>query len=233
MRISEIAAGGLLPALLLLVLGGCGSTRAEQVVYNPEGFAAPDAQPIEVIGADYRIAPLDKLSVTVFQVAQLSGEYQVDLTGRIAMPLIGSVDAVNLTTDELRDQLQRKLGANYLKNPDVTVGIVAATGSNITVEGAVRRPGIYPNFGKMTLVQAMALGGGLDTTANPKRVFVFRQVGGQRMIAGFDLTTIRRGEEPDPEVFRGDIIVVEGSQTKETWQRVFQSVQTFSVFRPL
>jgi polysaccharide export outer membrane protein len=232
-RFSDFAAGGALPALLLLALGGCGSTRAERVVYNPEGFAAPDVQPIEVIGADYRIAPLDKLSVTVFQVAQLSGEYQVDLTGRIAMPLIGSVDAVNLTTDELREQLQRKLGANYLKNPDVTVGIVAATGSNITVEGAVRRPGIYPNFGKMTLVQAMALGGGLDPTANPKRVFVFRQVGGQRMIAGFDLTTIRRGEEPDPEVFRGDIIVVEGSKSKETWQRVFQSVQTFGVFRPL
>lgn len=233
MRVSDIAAGGTLSALLLASLGGCGSTRAEQVVYNPQGFAAPDAQQIEVIGADYRIAPLDKLSVTVFQVAQLSGEYQVDLTGRIAMPLIGSVDAVNLTTDELREQLQRKLGADYLKNPDVTVGIVSATGSNITVEGAVRRPGIYPNFGKMTLVQAMALGGGLDTTANPKRVFVFRQVGGQRMIAGFDLTTIRRGEEPDPEVFRGDIIVVEGSQAKETWQRVFQGVQTFGVFRPL
>lgn len=233
MRVSDIAAGGTLSALLLVSLGGCGSTRAEQVVYNPQGFAAPDAQQIEVIGADYRIAPLDKLSVTVFQVAQLSGEYQVDLTGRIAMPLIGSVDAVNLTTDELREQLQRKLGADYLKNPDVTVGIVSATGSNITVEGAVRRPGIYPNFGKMTLVQAMALGGGLDTTANPKRVFVFRQVGGQRMIAGFDLTTIRRGEEPDPEVFRGDIIVVEGSQAKETWQRVFQGVQTFGVFRPL
>ena len=233
MRVSDIAAGGTLSALLLVSLGGCGSTRAEQVAYNPQGFAAPDAQQIEVIGADYRIAPLDKLSVTVFQVAQLSGEYQVDLTGRIAMPLIGSVDAVNLTTDELREQLQRKLGADYLKNPDVTVGIVSATGSNITVEGAVRRPGIYPNFGKMTLVQAMALGGGLDTTANPKRVFVFRQVGGQRMIAGFDLTTIRRGEEPDPEVFRGDIIVVEGSQSKETWQRVFQGVQTFGVFRPL
>jgi polysaccharide export outer membrane protein len=202
------------------------------VAYNPEGFGQPDVQKIEMIGSDYRIAPLDKLSVRVFQVDQLSGEYQVDLTGRIAMPLIGSVDAVNLTTDEFKTRLEQALSAQYLKNPDVTVGIVAATGSNITVEGAVRRPGIYPNFGRMTLLQAMAVGGGLDPTANEKRVFVFRQIDGQRMIAGFDLETIRRGQEPDPEIYRGDIVVVEGSKTKETWQRLFQGIQSFGVFRP-
>lgn len=216
----------------LLVLAGCASSRSEEVAYSPEGFGLPDAPAVEVIASDYRIAPLDKLSINVFQVAQLSGEYQVDLTGRIAMPLVGSVDAVNLTTDELTARLKQRLSTNYLKNPDVTVGIVAATGSNITIEGAVRRPGLYPNFGKMTLVQAVAVGGGLDTTANPKRVFVFRQIDGQRMLAGFDLTTIRKGQEPDPEIYRGDIIVVEGSKTKETWQQVFQGVQTFGLFRP-
>ncbi len=216
----------------LLVLAGCASSRSEEVAYSPEGFGLPDAPAVEVIASDYRIAPLDKLSINVFQVAQLSGEYQVDLTGRIAMPLVGSVDAVNLTTDELTARLKQRLSTNYLKNPDVTVGLVAATGSNITIEGAVRRPGLYPNFGKMTLVQAVAVGGGLDTTANPKRVFVFRQIDGQRMLAGFDLTTIRKGQEPDPEIYRGDIIVVEGSKTKETWQQVFQGVQTFGLFRP-
>jgi polysaccharide export outer membrane protein len=202
------------------------------VSYSPEGFAAPDAPAIETIAVDYRIAPLDKLSITVFQVEQLSGEYQVDLTGRIAMPLVGSVDAVNLTTDELRERLAQRLAQNYLKNPDVTVGITAATGSNITVEGAVRRPGIYPNFGRMTLLQAMAVGGGLDPTANEKQVFVFRQIDGKRQIAGFDLSTIRNGQEPDPEIYRGDIVVVAGSKTKETWQSLFQGVQTFGIFRP-
>ncbi len=215
-----------------LLLTGCASTRSKDVAYSPEDFAAPDAPAMETIAADYRIAPLDKLSISVFQVEQLSGEYQVDLTGRIAMPLVGSLDAVNLTTDELRERLSQRLSERYLKNPDVTVGIISATGSNITVEGAVRRPGIYPNFGRMTLLQAMALGGGLDTTANEKRVFIFRQIDGKRQIAGFDLTTIRTGQEPDPEIYRGDIVVVSGSQAKETWQRLFQGVQTFGVFRP-
>jgi polysaccharide export outer membrane protein len=223
-----------LALLALLVLSaGCSTSRSDEIAYNPEGFAAPDPPKIEQLASDYRIAPLDKLSVRVFQVEQLSGEYQVDLTGRIAMPLVGSVDAINLTTDELQARIEQALGANYLKNPDVTVGIVSATGSNITIEGAVRRPGLYPNFGTMTLLQAMAVGGGLESTANPKRVFVFRQVDGKRMIAGFDLTTIRKGQEPDPEIYRGDIIVVEGSKMKENWQQVLQGVQTFGIFRPI
>lgn len=218
---------------LLVLVAGCSTSRSDEVAYNPEGFVAPDPPSIELIASDYRIAPLDKLSVRIFQVEQLSGEYQVDLTGRIALPLVGAVDAVNLTTDELQARLEQLLSASYLKNPDVTVGIISATGSNITIEGAVRRPGLYPNFGTMTLLQAMAVGGGLDPTANPKRVFVFRQIDGQRMIAGFDLTTIRKGQEPDPEIYRGDIIVVEGSRMKETWQQVVQGVQTFGIFRPI
>lgn len=214
------------------LLSGCATSRSDDVAYSPEGFSAPDMTSVATLAEDYRIAPLDKLSVSVFQVEQLSGEYQVDLTGKIALPLLGAVPAVNLTTTELQNELRRRLAASYLKNPDVTVGILAATGSNITVDGAVRRPGIYPNFGSMTLVRAVAVGGGLDATSNPKRVFVFRQVDGQRMVAGFDLTTIRKGQEPDPEIYRGDIIVVEGSKSKENLTQILQGVQAFGLFRP-
>lgn len=222
-----------LVVLAALVLSACSTSRSDLVEYNPEGFDAPDPPAIEMLASDYRIAPLDKIYVTVFQVEKLSGEYQVDLTGKIGMPLIGSVVAVNLTTTELQERLKERLSVNFLKNPDVTVGILAATGSNVTIEGAVRRPGVYPNFGKMTLLQAMAVGGGLDPTANEKRVFIFRKIDGQRMIAGFDLSTIRRGKEPDPEIYRGDIIVVEGSKMKETWAQTIQGFQTFSIFRPI
>ncbi len=219
-------------AAVLLPLGACTTSRADDIAYSPEGFSEPDEIATEALTSDYKIAPLDKLRVDVYQVEQLSGEYQVDLMGRIAMPLVGSVDAVNLTVDEFQANLVETLSKDYLVNPDVTVGVLEATGSSITIEGAVRRPGIYPSFGSMTLLQAMAVGGGITDTGNEKRVFVFRQIDGQRMLAGFDLTTIRRGEEPDPEIYRGDIIVVEGSKMKETRQQIFQGVQTFSIFRP-
>jgi polysaccharide biosynthesis/export protein len=222
-----------LSVLLSIVLAGCSTSRSDDVAYSPEGFAAPDVPVIETLADDYLIAPLDKISINVFQVEQLSGEYQVDLSGKIAMPLVGSVEAANLTTSQLQERLKERLSVSYLKNPDVTVGILAATGSNITIEGAVRRPGLYPNFGTMSLIQAVAIGGGLELTANPKRVFVFRQVDGKRMVAGFDLTTIRKGEEPDPEIYRGDIIVVQGSRMKESWNQVIQGIQTFGIFRPI
>jgi polysaccharide biosynthesis/export protein len=216
-----------------ICLSACATKRSDEVAYNPVGFSSPDSLSISTLGEDYRIAPLDKLSISVFQVEQLSGEYQVDLTGRVALPLIGAVSAVDLTTTEFQERLKKLLSVNYLKNPDVTVGVLSATGSSVTIEGAVRRPGVYPNYGKMTLLQAMAIGGGLDNTANAKRVFVFRQVAGQRMIAGFDLTTIRKGQDPDPEIYRGDIVVVEGSRMKENWAQIIQGVQTFGIFRPI
>lgn len=221
-----------LAGVLLALLAGCTGSRSDYVSYERPDFGEPDAPSMTRLAQDYRIAPLDKLSINVFQVDQLSGEYQVDLTGNIAMPLVGNVEAVDKTPEELQEHLAAVLSETYLRNPDVTVGVTEATGSSITVEGSVRRPGVYPTFGNLTLLQAMALGGGPDEFANPRTVVIFRQIDGERMAAGFDLTTIRRGEDPDPEVYRGDIIVVDGSNTRRAWRDVLQSIPVFSIFRP-
>ena len=149
------------------------------------------------------------------------------------MPLVGNVEAVDLTTEEFQARLRETLSKKYLKDPDVTVGVVEATGSTVTLEGSVNKPGVYPAFGKLSLVQTVALGGGLDEFANPKKVVVFRQIDGKRMAAAFDLTTIRAGEDPDPDVYRGDIIVVDGSRTKRTWRNILQSVPLLGLFRPI
>lgn len=230
-RLPKPAIIGILSAICVCV-SACAGSRSNYVSYETAGFGEPDAPSATRLTSEYRIAPLDKLAVNVFQVEQLSGEYQVDLTGNIAMPLIGNVSLVDLTTDEAQAHLAVRLSEEYLRDPDVTVGIVEATGSSVTIEGSVNSPGVYPTFGNLTLLQAMALGGGLDEFANPRTVVVFRQIDGQRMAAGFDLTTIRRGEDPDPEIYRGDIIVVDGSQTRRAWRDVIQTVPIFSIFRP-
>lgn len=216
----------------IIALAACTGSRSNYVAYDRTDFGSPDAPSAERLATEYRIAPLDKLTINVFQVDQLSGEYQVDLTGNIAMPLVGNVSAADKTTEELQEHLVAVLSETYLRNPDVTVGITEATGSSVTIEGSVNNPGVYPTFGSMTLLQAMALGGGLDEFANPRTVVVFRQIDGQRMAAGFDLTNIRRGEDPDPEIYRGDIIVVDGSQTRRAWRDIIQTVPIFSIFRP-
>ena len=233
-RLSLARVAGLVGLLSVLALTpGCAGTRGSDIPYDVAGFGEPDPPSVTRLASDYRIAPLDKLSINVFQVKELSGEYQVDLSGNIAMPLIGNVPAVDRTTQQLQDELRVALSEKYLRDPDITVGILEATGSTLTLEGSINKPGLYPAFGKLTLVQAVAMAGGLDEYANAKTVVVFRQVDGKRMAAAFDLTTIRTGDDPDPEVYRGDIIVVDGSNTKRAWRNVLQSVPLLGLFRPI
>jgi polysaccharide export outer membrane protein len=215
-----------------LLLAGCAGKRGGPVPYEVANFGVPDAPAVATVEEDYKIAPLDTLKVNVFQVPDLSGEFEVDLTGNIALPLIGSVKAVDKTTSQLRADLAQRLGAKYLKNPDVSVGLKSSTRRSVTVDGSVRQPGMYPVTGPMTLMQAIATARGTDETANPRRIAVFRQLGGQRMAAAFDLVSIRRGEAEDPKIYSGDIIVVDGSNVKAAQKEILQALPILSIFRP-
>lgn len=227
-----VRAAALLAILLTaLLLGGCAS-RGGNIPYNV-ALEQPDA-PSVLVGttAEYRIAPLDKLSVTVFQVADLTREVDVDLGGNITLPLIGSMRAVDLSTSQLQEQIEQRLGERYLQNPDVTVTVRESSRRHITVDGAVNSPGQFPIAGPTTLLQAVALARGTNDSANPRRVAVFRQVDGQRMAAAFDLTSIRRGNAEDPVIYTGDIIVVDGSRLRAIQREIMTGLPLLSVFRP-
>ena len=73
---------------------------------------------------------------------------------------------------------------------------------------------------------------GTDENSNPRRVAIFRTVGGQRMAAAFDLTSIRRGENPDPQVYAGDIVVVDGSRANSTFSKIVAALPLVAIFRP-
>lgn len=218
---------------VLLLLSGCAGTRGGPIPYNVENFGTPDAPSRLVLSEDYRISPLDKLKVTVFQVDDLSEVYQVDLAGNIAMPLIGNVKAVDLTTQELQNRLEARLSEKYLQNPDVSVSVTESTRNSVTVDGSVRQPGVYPVTGPVTLIQAIAMARGTDDAANPRRVAIFRQIQGQRMAAAFDLVSIRRGKNEDPKVYAGDIIVVDGSNIRAIQREILTALPVLSVFNPL
>ncbi|BBC73969.1 conserved hypothetical protein [Altererythrobacter sp. B11] len=219
--------------LAALSLASCWSTRGGNIPYDVADFGAPDPISSTTLDESYQIAPLDTLKINVFQVEDLSGEYDVDLTGNIAMPLIGNVKAVDLTTAQLQEELEEKLEVSYLRNPDITVGITKSSGSNITVEGSVRRPGVFPVAGRLTLIQAIAMAQGPDDAANERRVAIFRRIDGKRMAAAYDLLSIRRDEAEDPTVYRGDIIVVDGSATKRAWRDMLRSMPLLGVFNPV
>jgi polysaccharide export outer membrane protein len=213
-------------------LAACADKRGGPIPYNVQNFGTPDAPAVVPLEENYRIAPLDVLNVRVFKMADLTGEYEVDLTGKISMPLVGEISAIDLTTAELDQRLTAKLGEKYLENPDISVGIKSSTRRSVTVDGSVGKSGTYGINGPTSLIQAIAAAGGTTENANPRRVAIFRQIGGQRQAAAFDLTSIRRGEMPDPPVYPGDIIVVDGSSTKETQRQILNSLPLLSIFRP-
>ena len=118
--------------LAVSVLSGCADRRGGPIPYNVSDFGAPDAPTLATVESGYKIAPMDTLNVRVFKMPDLSGDYDVDLAGRISMPLIGEVPAADLTTAQLDDELTRRLGAKYLEHPDVSVGLKASTRRTVT-----------------------------------------------------------------------------------------------------
>lgn len=223
-----------LPVILMTALAaaGCSHSRGGPIPYGVQNFGAPDAPTVVPLGAGYKIGPMDTLSIKVFKMPDLSGDYEVDLTGQISMPLLGNIAAANMTTAQLDQALTQRLGEKYLENPDVGVSIKSSTARMVTVDGAVTRSGSYPVMGPMTLMQAVALAGGTNENANPRRVAVFRTIGGQRQAAAFDLTSIRRGQDTDPPVYAGDIVVIDGSTLNPAQKQLLNSLPILSIFRP-
>ena len=205
-------------------VSACANKRGGSVAYDPAGFVAPDVESVPVIAADQKIGPLDVIDVRVFQVAELSGEHQVDTNGFINMPLVGKISAQGKSAEELGQHLADRLGQKYLRSPNVNVMVKTAAQRTITVDGAVGVPGVFPIQGRTTLIKAVALAKGTTDNANPRRVVVLRDIAGKRMAAQFDLQQIRRAEARDPEIFGNDIIVVDGSKTKSTFGTVLQTI---------
>ena len=218
--------------LAVSVLAGCADTRGGTIAYD-KPMGAPDEVHFQTLASDYKIAPMDKLAVKVFKMDDLSGEYDVDLAGNISLPLIGQVQAANLTTAQLDDTLTDKLGSKYLEHPDVSVAIKSSTAHVVTVDGAVTTGGSFPVGGPISLIQAIAMARGTTEDANARRVAVFRTIGGKRQAAAFDLTAIRRGQSPDPQIYPGDIVVVDGSRVKAVQKQILQSIPLLAIFGPI
>ena len=216
----------------LCLLAACADTRGGPIAYK-DSFAAPDAPSLQTLDANYKIAPMDKLAIRVFRQEDMTGDYDVDLAGHISLPLIGEVEAANLTTAQLDDKLTQLLGVKYLEHPDVSVSIKQSVGRLVTIDGAVNSSGSFPVMGRLSLLQAVALARGPTEDANLHRVAIFRTIGGKRQAAAFDLVSIRRGQAEDPPIYAGDIVVVDGSSVKALQKKLLQSIPFLTIFGPL
>lgn len=179
--------------------------------------------------ATYKIGAFDVVEVTVFQVPELSKTMQVSEAGTINYPLIGEVPVAGKSAREVERTLTSNLGAKYLKDPQVSVFVREYNSQRVTIEGAVARPGIYPIQGSLTLLQVMALAGGLDPVAEDTLV-IFRTKDGRRSAARFNVSQVQGGTIEDPRLEAGDMIVAGKSAFKEGFNNVLKALPLAAVF---
>jgi polysaccharide export outer membrane protein len=221
--------------VLACLLAACGaSTGGVRQVAG--GAALPPPDTTSAAGAyegasDYRIGAQDLLEISVFGVEELSKSVRVNSNGQISLPLVGAVMAGGRTIPELEDELAKKYSAGFLQDPQVSVFVKEFTSQRVTLEGAVKKPGIYPITGRTTLLQAIAVAEGLDPLADLGGVVLFRNVDGKRMAAAYDMRALRSGKIVDPQIFGDDIIVVEQSGSKTMFRRFIETVPALGVFR--
>lgn len=181
---------------------------------------------------EYRIGPQDLLEIQVFGVPELTSTVRVNSRGFVSLPLIGQVRAAGLTHEELAASIAAELSEEYLQDPNVNIFIKEYTSQRVTIEGAVKQPGIYAIHGQTTLLQAIAIAQGLESLADPGDIKLFRnQPSGARKVLSFSLNQIRSGEVTDPLVQGNDIIVVQTSTGKSIVKGITDTIRGIIGFR--
>ncbi len=195
-------------AFLACLLAGCGSPgtcACTRCALSPKARAT--LPPPDVINADgeykavseYRIGVNDLIEINVFQVAELGRAVRVNTQGQISLPLIGTLQAGGRTVAELED-IAARFQQSYIQDPQVTIFIKEFTSQRVTVEGAVRKPGIYALTGKTSLLQALADGRRTRPAREHAGHVIFRTVEKQKMAVVFDIAAIRAGCNEDPQI---------------------------------
>jgi polysaccharide export outer membrane protein len=150
-------------ALALLLTGCAGGdlgpvSDSELKAYADAATASPKLQAGE------------KIRITVYGEATLSGDYQIDPSGFVSLPLAGTVRAAGLTQSELEQELSKKFRSEYLKNPKVTVSITEF--KPFYIIGEVEKPGAYPYTSGLNVLSAIAIAGGTTYRASKSTILI-------------------------------------------------------------
>lgn len=198
-------------------LGGDASLK----VLPGNELPAPGRGDVQSNTTSYYVGPFDRLIIDVFGIEELSQrEVQVDASGRISFPLIGTISVSGMTPGEIEQEFAQKLVAQYIRSPQVTVNLKETLSRVVTVEGEVEKPGLYPVVGRMTLLRAIATAEGTTEFTQYNDIVVFRIVDGKDYAALYDLEAIRHGAYRDPDIYAGDIVMVGESRGRRLFKDI-------------
>jgi len=211
-------------AALTLTFGSC-SAKNPQTESDRATAASTQMSPeqceanakIETTAAQdpgYRIQPGDQLGLDFYMNPEFNDTVTVNPDGKVALRMVGPVQAGGLTADQLATSID-KAYSNELRNPGAVVHVNNMPGRSIYVEGQVEKPGAFPLQPGMTMVQALALAGGVTDTADAEStVLIRRDACGQQQGSKIDLTsaTNKPGSGADVALMPHDVVVVPRSR---------------------
>jgi polysaccharide biosynthesis/export protein len=175
---------------------------------------APPTAPPAVAGgvalpSDYVIGTDDVLSIVFWREKDMSADVVVRPDGRISLPLLNDIDAAGQTPDQLRAVIV-KAAAKFVTEPNATVVVKEIHSRKVFITGQVAKPGSYPLSADMTVMQVIALGGGLLEYADAKGIVVIRKEDGREKYFKFNYRDVLKGKNVQQNILLklGDTVVV-------------------------
>lgn len=207
MTMKQITVTFVLRALSLAVLAVAPAFAQSQPAAAP-GQAAPSLEGAQ-LPADYTIGPEDILGIVFWREPEMSGDVTVRPDGRITIPVIGEVQASGRSPEELQKAIVTAT-SKYISDVNVVVVVRTINSRRIFVTGRVTSPGTYPLMGPLTVMQAIAIAGGLTEYADPKNITVLRTENGQPRTLRFNYQDVSKGKnlEQNVRLKPGDTVVV-------------------------
>ncbi|HOX45840.1 MAG TPA: polysaccharide biosynthesis/export family protein [Myxococcota bacterium] len=190
----------LTPFLVLWLVPGLGcwwQTAPETPEPPPQAF-----MPASTLGAG------DVFEVKVYDEPELSGVYRVSSAGSITFPLVGQIAVDGLSSTDAAAELQRLLGAKYLRDPQVSIFIREYNSKKVSVFGEVTKPGIFKFEDGMTVIQAVSQAGGFTAMASKDSTNVTRLIDGSEQKYPVPVEAIAQGKAKNFFLQPGDIVYV-------------------------
>jgi polysaccharide biosynthesis/export protein len=161
------------------------------------------------VPAEYVIGADDVLGIVFWRDPDMTGDVTVRPDGKVTLPLIGDITAIGLTPEALRDVIQTT-ASKYQKEPSVTVVVRQINSRKVFITGEVTTPGAYPLSGPRTVMQLIALAGGLTEFADKKNITINRVENGTPRALKFNYAEVAKGRNLSQNIVLkpGDTVVV-------------------------
>jgi polysaccharide export outer membrane protein len=197
---------GVLVIVLGLTIVAFGCSHQINPVLQAQAAAAEVSAPDQ---ERYRLGPEDVIEVSVWKEPDMTKTLIVQPDGKIFYPLIGEVRAVGKTVKELQEEISKRL-EKFVTDAAVTVILLKTQHYKFFVTGKVNKPGEYLAGRPVSVLQAIAIAGGLTPFASPKNIKIVRKRGNIDEVYPFNYKEVSKGLLMSQDIYLepGDVVVV-------------------------